>query len=63
MLKISALMHCILTTITSALIIGFRHMSNGWKAEEVIYDDIESLLRFHSIWGQKYKFLRLLKSA
>jgi hypothetical protein len=64
MLKISALMHCILTTITSALIIEFRHMSNGWKAEEVIYDvDIESLLRLHSIWGQKSKFLRLFKSA
>jgi hypothetical protein len=64
MRKISALMHCILKTINSGLIIGFRHMSNGWKAEEVIYDvDIESLMRLHSIWGQKSKFLILHKSA
>jgi hypothetical protein len=38
LLKVSKYMHCIPTTITSALFIGFGHMSNGWKSEEINYD-------------------------
>jgi hypothetical protein len=38
MLKISEPVHCVPTTITSALFIGFGHMSNEWKVEEVNYE-------------------------
>jgi hypothetical protein len=34
------------------------------KAENVIYNDIiESFQRMHLVWGQKLRFLRILKSA
>jgi hypothetical protein len=38
MLKISEPVHCVPTTITSALFIGFGRMSNEWKVEEVNYE-------------------------
>jgi hypothetical protein len=62
--EISELMHCITKTITSVLFIGFRCTNNCWKDEEVNYDvDIESFLRLHLVWGQKFRFLRLLNYA
>jgi hypothetical protein len=60
LLKVSEYMHYIPTTITSILVIRFGRMSNGWKSEEINYDfDIGSLLRLHSVLGQKHRFLRL----
>jgi hypothetical protein len=62
--EISALTHCIPKTITFVLLIRFRHASNCWKAEEVNYNaNIESFLRLHSVWGQKFRFLRLSNSS
>jgi hypothetical protein len=48
LLKISELMHCIMTAITSALFIGFKRVSNGWKVLEVGYHvDIGSFMRLY----------------
>jgi hypothetical protein len=29
--KVFSLVHCVLTSITSSLFVGFGHMSNDWK--------------------------------
>jgi hypothetical protein len=56
-------MHCVRTTITSSLFIGFEHMSNEWKVEEVNYEFvIGSFLRLYMVCAQKFKILRFLKS-
>jgi hypothetical protein len=62
--QVLPLVHCVPIIINSSLFIGFEHMSNEWKVEKVNYDfGIESFLRFYLCLGQKFRFLRLLKSA
>jgi hypothetical protein len=63
MLKISELVHCAPTTITSHLFIRFERISNEWKVKEVKYmSDIGSFLRSYLVWSQKFQILILLKS-
>jgi hypothetical protein len=64
MQKISVPMHRVPTTITYSLFIRIGRMSNGWKVEEVNYEfNIGSFLTLYFVWGQMFKFLRLLKAA
>jgi hypothetical protein len=48
LLKISERVHCVPIAITLSLFIGFEHMSNEWKVEEVSYEfGIWSFLRLY----------------
>jgi hypothetical protein len=50
MLKLSELVHCVPTTITSAWFIESGCMSNEWKVEEVHHEfDIGSFLRLYLV--------------
>jgi hypothetical protein len=63
LLKISERLHWVLMAITLSLFIGFEHMSNEQKVEEVNYEfGIGSFLRVYLDQAQKCKFFRLLKS-
>jgi hypothetical protein len=46
--QVLLLVHCVPTSITSSLFIGFEHMCNEWKVEKVSYEfGVASFLRLY----------------